>query len=136
MSLRLLSFLSLIQQRLERTAPAGGGHSALRSVNYEQGLGRLLFREGGSITLQVQGGTSAQGCIKATLMWPNTAVRETRNFFPGTGGHDWSAAAEVLALAWAAGPVADALSVRSGEGVAAAERTLNRREAASAAVAV
>lgn len=137
MSLRLLSFLSLIQQRLERTAPEGGGHAAIRSVNYEQGLGRLLFRGGGAIALQLQGGASAQGCIKATLTWSDTAVRETRTFFPGTGGHDWSAAAESLAQAWVAGPVAHGSGGRSAPETAPAERSSSRREvAAAAAVAV
>jgi hypothetical protein len=104
MSLRLLSFLSLIQERLERAAAADGGHAAIRSVNYEQGLGRLLFRSGGAITLQVQGGVSGAGCIKATLTWPGLGVSESRSFFPGLSGHDWAAAAESLAQAWIAGP--------------------------------
>jgi hypothetical protein len=129
MSLRLLSFLSLIQRRLEATAPAGGAHSAIRSVNYEQGLGRLLFREGGSITLHVPGGALSQGCIKATLTWPQSGARETRNFFPGTGGYDWNTAAEALALAWATGPATGAASERSAPVAGAAERTSLRREA-------
>jgi hypothetical protein len=129
MSLRLLSFLSLIQQRLERTAPSGSGHSAIRSVNYEQGLGRLLFREGGSITLHVPGAASPQGCIKATLTWSQGGMRETRNFFPGTTGHDWAAAADALALAWTAGPTPSGAVERSAPATVVGERTALRREA-------
>jgi hypothetical protein len=129
MSLRLLSFLSLIQRRLEATTPAGGAHSAIRSVNYEQGLGRLLFREGGSITLHVPSGASSQGCIKATLTWPQSGARETRNFFPGTEGHDWTAAAEALALAWTAGPVPHATAEHAAPVAAVTERTSLRQEA-------
>lgn len=113
MSLRLLSFLSLIQERLERAAPAGSPEGPARSVNYEQGLGRLQFQDGGSITLHVQGGAHPQGCIKAVLCWSGRAERVTRVFFPGPGGHDWTGAAESLAAAWSAGPGPSAQPIRS-----------------------
>jgi hypothetical protein len=136
MSLRLLSFLSLIQQRLERAAPAGTGEGPVRSVNYEQGLGRLQFQDGGSITLHVQGVAHPQGCIKGVLGWSGSAERVTRVFFPGPGGHDWTAAAEELAVAWLAGPGTSAQPIRAVNRV---EPQLVRRETAAntgAAVAV
>lgn len=126
MSLRLLSFLSLIQQRLERAAAEEGGHAAIRSVNYEQGLGRLLFRSGGAITLQVQGGALGAGCIKATLSWPGRGESQIQSFFPGLSGHDWAAAAESLAHGWIAGPGAEARSSS-----VSASKTIDREAGAS-----
>jgi len=136
MSLRLLSFLSLIQQRIERAAPTGAEVGPVRSVNYEQGLGRLQFQDGGSITLHVQGGAHPQGCIKGVLCWSGSTERATRVFFPGPGGHDWTAAAEELAAAWLAGPGTSAQPIRAVNRV---EPQPVRRESvatAGAAVAV
>lgn len=125
MSLRLLSLLSLIQQRLERLGSSEDGQAAIRSVNYELGMGRLLFRSGGTITLQVQGGALGAGCIKATLNWPGGSESQVHSFFPGLNGYDWSAAAESLALAWMARPGADA-----GAAPAAAAKALDRAQSA------
>lgn len=136
MSLRLLSFLSLIQQRLERTTPAGRPDGPVRSVNYEQGLGRLQFQDGGSIMVHVQGGVHPQGCIKAVLAWSGNPERATRVFFPGPGGHDWTGAAESLADAWLAGPGASVPSIRGLSRIDATPVRYESAAASGAAVAV
>lgn len=106
MAPRLLSFLSQIQTALTEQGAATASQPSQRSVSYHKGLARIVFNDGGSISLQNFVLADGQMCIKAALLWAGHAEPVIHAIYPRGRAHDWQASAESVALLWVTGPQA------------------------------
>ncbi len=104
MAPRLLSFLSQIQTALTEHGVAIASQPVQRSVSYHKGLARIVFNDGGAISLQNFILADGQMCVKAALLWAGCMDPVIHAIYPHGDAHDWRASAESIAMAWAAGP--------------------------------
>jgi hypothetical protein len=111
--MRLLSFLTDIEHALiaDDPAPLGGAWDNTRTVNYQQGLARLILgaqRPGeptlalGGVTLQEFRLADGSTCIKAFLAWKGTPD-ETSHAIYETPDTLWSTEARRIGATWLAG---------------------------------
>jgi hypothetical protein len=117
MQTRLLAFLAATQRAIcsERSEPRpGSGWDASRSVNYAQGLARLVLgardQDGkvsplGSVLLQSFKLADGTLCLKAHLSWQESDADVTRPIY-AKPHLEWDGEAAQLAGAWLSGPPA------------------------------
>lgn len=104
MAPRLLSLLSYIQNALIDQGSPVATEPVQRSVSYYKGLARLVFGDGGTITLQNFTLADGQICVKAALLWAGAEDPVIHAIYPHGDTHDWKSSAENVAVAWMAGP--------------------------------
>ena len=126
MHTRLLSFLSDFECSLaaDDPAPSDGSWETTRTVNYNQGLARLMLcvrLPGGKIesrgTVMLQSFLMADEttCLKAVLTWTGSDSKLGRSIYakPET---NWVSEARKVAAEWMAGPPAKVESVTEEQG--------------------
>lgn len=126
MHTRLLSFLTDFECSLaaDDPAPSDGSWETTRTVNYNQGLARLLLgvrlpdgklESRGMIMLQSFLLADDTTCLKAVLSWSGSEIKNTRSIYskPET---NWVSEARKVASEWMAGPPAKLESVTEEQG--------------------
>lgn len=109
---RLLSFLTDFEKSLaaDDPSPNDGAWETSRTVNYHQGLARLVLgvrtAEGhqsrGSVLLQSYALADGTRCLKAVLAWEGSPQTEARSIY-SKFDTDWTREARKVAAEWAAG---------------------------------
>ncbi len=116
MHTRLLSFLSDFECSLaaDDPAPSDGSWETSRTVNYNQGLARLILgvrlpdkkmEPRGSIMLQSYLLADESTCLKAVLTWAGSESKITRSIY-AKPDINWVSEARKAAAEWMAGPPA------------------------------
>ena len=116
MHTRLLSFLSDFECSLaaDDPAPSDGTWETTRTVNYNQGLARLMLgvrlpdgklESRGTIMLQSYLMAGESTCLKAVLSWTGTDHKLTRAIYVKPD-ISWTSEARKVAAEWMAGPPA------------------------------
>lgn len=121
MHTRLLSFLSDLECSLaaDDPAPSDGSWETTRTVNYNQGLARLVLgvrlpdgklESRGNVMLQSFLMADETTCLKAVLSWTGSESKITKSIYakPETS---WVSEARKVAAEWMAGPPAKIESV-------------------------
>lgn len=116
MHTRLLSFLTDIECSMaaDDPAPSDGSWETTRTVNYNQGLARLVLavrlpnkdlEPRGTIMLQSYLLADESTCLKAILTWTGSENKIVRSIYakPETS---WTSEARKVAAEWMAGPPA------------------------------
>lgn len=116
MHTRLLSFLSDFECSLaaDDPSPSDGTWETTRTVNYNQGLARLVLgvrlpdknlESRGTILLQSYLLADESTCLKAILTWTGSENKMARSIYskPET---NWTSEARKVAAEWMAGPPA------------------------------
>lgn len=116
MHTRLLSFLSDFERALtaDDPSPEDGSWETSRSVNYHQGLARLMLgvrnatgvKPRGSVLLQSYQLADGTPCLKAALVWAGTESGAVRAIF-SKPDINWTSEARKVAAEWMAGPPVD-----------------------------
>jgi len=116
MHTRLLSFLSDIECSLaaDDPAPSDGSWETTRTVNYNQGLARLVLgvrlpdgklEPRGMIMLQSFLLADESTCLKAALTWTGSESKASRSIY-AKPEMSWTSEARKVAAEWMAGPPA------------------------------
>ena len=116
MHTRLLSFLSDIECSLaaDDPSPSDGTWETTRTVNYNQGLARLVLgvrlpdkklEPRGTIMLQSYLMADESTCLKAVLSWSGDNSKTTRSIY-AKPEINWTSEARKVAAEWMAGPPA------------------------------
>jgi hypothetical protein len=120
MSPRLLSFLSDLERALQMDdpSPRGGAWENTRTVNYGQGLARLMLSTRnelemlqplGSILLQSFQLADGTVCLKIFLNW-NGSESQAAHAIYAREDVNWTSEARQLASAWLNGPAKGAIA--------------------------
>ena len=126
MHTRLLSFLSDFECSLaaDDPAPSDGSWETTRTVNYNQGLARLMLsvrlpdgkiEARGTVMLQSFLMADETTCLKAVLSWTGSENKLGRSIYakPET---NWVSEARKVASEWMAGPPAKLEAVTAEQG--------------------
>ena len=126
MHTRLLSFLSDFECSLaaDDPAPSDGSWETTRTVNYNQGLARLMLgvrlpdgklEQRGTVMLQSFLMANETTCVKAALSWVGSESKIGRSIYskPET---NWVSEARKVAAEWMAGPPAKPESATEDQG--------------------
>jgi len=116
MHTRLLSFLSDVECSLaaDDPAPSDGTWETTRTVNYNQGLARLVLgvrlpdgklEARGTIMLQSYLLADESTCLKAVLSWSGSEGKCSRSIY-AKPDMSWTSEARKVAAEWMAGPPA------------------------------
>ena len=116
MHTRLISFFTDIECSLaaDDPAPSAGTWETTRSVNYNQGLARLLLgvrlpdgklESRGSIMLQSYQMADDSTCLKAVLAWTGSDNKTSHSIY-AKPEMSWTSEARKVAAEWMAGPPA------------------------------
>ncbi len=120
MHTRLLSFLSDIECSMaaDDPAPSDGSWETTRTVNYNQGLARLVLNvrlpdtkiePRGIIMLQSFLLADESTCLKAILSWTGSDAKVTKSIY-SKPEMNWTSEARKVAAEWMAGAPAQTLS--------------------------
>ena len=126
MHTRLLSFLTDLECSLaaDDPTPSDGSWETTRTVNYNQGLARLVLgvrlpdgnlESRGNVMLQSFLLADETTCLKAVLSWTGSESKMARSIYskPET---NWVAEARKIAAEWMAGPPAKSEPVAEEQG--------------------
>ena len=116
MHTRLLSFLSDIECSMaaDDPSPSDGSWETTRTVNYNQGLARLILgvrlpdgkiENRGMVMLQSYLLADESTCLKAILSWTGSEARFTKSIY-AKPEINWTSEARKVAAEWMAGPPA------------------------------
>ena len=120
MHTRLLSFLSDIECSLaaDDPSPSDGSWETTRTVNYNQGLARLVLGvhlpEGkvetrGTVMLQSYLLADESTCLKAILTWTGSEAKVTKAIY-SKPDINWTSESRKVAAEWMAGPPANPIA--------------------------
>jgi hypothetical protein len=126
MHTRLLSFLSDIECSLaaDDPAPSDGTWETTRTVNYNQGLARLVLvvrlpdgkaEPRGTVMLQSYQLADDSTCLKAVMSWAGTDGTSSRSIY-AKPDMSWTSEARKVAAEWMAGPPAKPESAAEEQG--------------------
>jgi hypothetical protein len=126
LEMRLLSFLTEIENKLRADSPAltGGAWQTTRMVNFHNGLARLHLspRPGndarpGTIFLQAFSLADGSLCLKASLQWEGADAAPVLAVY-STPKLNWKLEASRIASVWMEGPQEFVSTVREEEALA------------------
>jgi len=104
MTVRILSFLNLIQDAINRQN--GTEIEGTRMVNFQKNIARFAMKDGGAIQVQTFVLADGQTCVKVALYWGGIGIPAVSSVYPTAVNFSWEKAADKIGQMWIDGPIA------------------------------
>jgi hypothetical protein len=109
MSSRLLSFLNLIQDAINRQN--GTEVEGTRMISFHKNIARFAMKDGGVVQVQSFILADGQSCLKVALYWGGINFPATISVYPTAENFSYERSAAKIGQLWIDGPIAAGVNI-------------------------